>query len=79
MDIHTHLDGHEVGAALVCHGLGHQRLAAAGRAIQQHARGGRQAQRLEALRVHDGLCDAEGQLLPHLRPRMCTYVQGVER
>jgi hypothetical protein len=33
----THLDGDEIGAALVGDGLGEQRLAAAGGTVEQHA------------------------------------------
>lgn len=64
-----HLDADEVGAALRSHSLGHQRLAAARRPVQQHAAGCAEAHGSKGLRVRDGLADGERQLLTHLTGR----------
>ena len=66
MDL-VHLDGHEIGAAVVGDGFGDERFAAARRPVQQHARGGGQAQRGKALRALYWLCYGERQLLTHLQ------------
>lgn len=64
-----HLDRDEVGSCLVCDGLGHQRLPAPRRAVEQHAHGPAQAHGGVLLRELDGPRDGKLQLLTHILQR----------
>jgi len=61
------LDGDEVHLRVVSDGLGQQRLAAAGRSVQQHPGAWLEAKGFEALRLEDRLHDRQLQLRPNLR------------
>ena len=76
----SYLDGDEVGVRVVGNRLGHEGLAAARRAVEEHPHSDVEPHGHEPLRVGDWLRDGEGQLLPHLdqskRTQRSIYSEG---